>query len=45
MDENDTGREIVDASVAVNRELGPGNRFGAATMKEGIIRTVSGLPE
>jgi len=45
MDENDIGREVVDASVAVHCELGPGNRFGAATMKEGIIRTVNGLKE
>ena len=24
MDENDIGREIVDAAIAVHRELGPG---------------------
>ncbi len=56
MDENSIGKEIVDAAIAVHREMGPGLKltgmklgyllnFGEALMKNGITRTVNGLPD
>ena len=54
MDENNIGKGIVDAAIAVHRELGPGLlgtvyevvlNFGEDMMKRGITRTVNGLPE
>ena len=48
MDENEIGREVVDAAIAVHRELGPGlleTVYEEAMMKRGITRTVNGLPE
>ncbi len=44
MDENDIGREVVDAAIAVMR-LGYLLNFGEAMMRRGITRTVNGLPE
>jgi len=39
MEVNDIGREVVDAAIAADPELGPG------MMKTGITRTVNGLPK
>jgi len=41
MDENEIGRQVVDAAIAVHRELGPGL---LETVYE-VNRTVNGLPE
>jgi len=56
MTENELGTIIVDAAIAVHRELGPGLletvyelgtllNFGEALMKDGITRAVNGLEE
>ncbi len=52
MDENGIGKEIVDATIAVHRELVPELLETVyevvlldELMKQGITRTVNGLPD
>ncbi len=48
MTENEWGTIIVEAAIAVHRELGPGfleTVYEAALMKDGITRAVNGLEE
>ena len=43
MTENEIGTIVIDAAIAVHRELGPG--LLEAVMKAGITRCVNGLEE